>query len=535
MLGVLVGSLLMKDVESCSRILYGDNKGQYFAGRSMDWMEDLGTNLWKWPRGLTRVGAKGADPMTWTSKYGSVIADVVYGATSDGMNEVGFGANLLYLAEAEYGYDADNMNGKMGMAIGAYLQYILDMFGTVQEAVDQMSKEEFKIRAPILPNGKPATIHVSLQDSSGDSAILEYLEGSLVIHHGPQYTVMTNSPTYDKQLALTGYWRDVGGLNFLPGTHRAADRFVRLDWHMTATPKFNTTRESIAAVMSMMRFVSVPIGIADPEKPNIATTLWRTTQDLSNLRYFFDDALSPNVFWTDLNNLDFRPEAKIQKLVTADHPWLGGDVSGDYQDQDEGFEWLDLEEDPDDHHNRTCSEHTTACNCMYPCGWSTQAGKCTGAAESRTTCRECPSMDKCIDNTCVDAACPVEYDAFRVCQCTFNCEKEGNCCEDAGVCFNKQFCITGRREASGKQLKSTIKPVASAQHCSAKCQENAQCQLFEYNTNKKACKLFGTFGGMTATIKSERMKGGRFSRSSFIGTNGCHTIVDNECVPGDCM
>ena len=39
---------------------------------------------------------------------------------------------------------------------------------------------------------------------------------------------MTNSPSYDQQLAINTYWKDVGGLKFLPGTSRAADRFARM-------------------------------------------------------------------------------------------------------------------------------------------------------------------------------------------------------------------------------------------------------------------------------------------------------------------
>jgi choloylglycine hydrolase len=38
---------------------------------------------------------------------------------------------------------------------------------------------------------------------------------------------MTNSPTYDQQLALNRYWEQIGGTTMLPGTNRAADRFVR--------------------------------------------------------------------------------------------------------------------------------------------------------------------------------------------------------------------------------------------------------------------------------------------------------------------
>jgi len=65
---------------------------------------------------------------------------------------------------------------------------------TVAEAVDVLGKEPFQIIAPPLPDGKPLTIHLSLSDASGDSAILEYLDGKLVIHHSKAYKIMTNSP-----------------------------------------------------------------------------------------------------------------------------------------------------------------------------------------------------------------------------------------------------------------------------------------------------------------------------------------------------
>jgi penicillin V acylase-like amidase (Ntn superfamily) len=37
---------------------------------------------------------------------------------------------------------------------------------------------------------------------TGDSAIVEYIQGKKVIHHDHKNQVMTNSPTFDEQLAL---------------------------------------------------------------------------------------------------------------------------------------------------------------------------------------------------------------------------------------------------------------------------------------------------------------------------------------------
>lgn len=77
---------------------------------------------------------------------------------------------------------------------------------------------------------KSTTVHLSLSDPSGDNAILEYIDGELVIHHDPSYTVMTNDPIFEQQLAIADYWKEIPGKIFLPGTNRAADRFVRASY-----------------------------------------------------------------------------------------------------------------------------------------------------------------------------------------------------------------------------------------------------------------------------------------------------------------
>ncbi len=40
--------------------------------------------------------------------------------------------------------------------------------------------------------------------------------------------------------------------------------------------------------MSVMRAVSVPLGITTPDQPNISSTMWRTVSDQKNLVYYFD-------------------------------------------------------------------------------------------------------------------------------------------------------------------------------------------------------------------------------------------------------
>ncbi|BAQ16218.1 linear amide C-N hydrolase [Methyloceanibacter caenitepidi] len=323
----VAGSVTVSD--ACTRILYETGSKDFIVGRSMDWADNTQTNLWAFPKGMERNGGVGEGSFTWTSKYGSVIATIYDVATVDGMNEAGLVGNVLYLAESDYG-PADA--GKPKMSVGGWLQYVLDSFATVSEAVDALKADPFTVVAPNLPNGKAATGHVALSDPSGDSAIFEYLDGKLVIHQGPQTTVMTNSPPYDQQLAINTYWTGIGGSTFLPGTNRAADRFVRASYFLSASPKFEDKRTALASVASMVRAVSVPVGVKDPSKPNIATTQWRTYADQGIKRYYYDSVFNPGLFWVDLDKLDLSEGAATKKLDLTSFPILAGEVSGSFQD-----------------------------------------------------------------------------------------------------------------------------------------------------------------------------------------------------------
>lgn len=74
---------------ACTRAVYFGKEGQTVTGRTMDWLEDMQSNLRIFPRGMARGGHMGKESLKWTSKYGSVIASGYESGTSDGMNEKG--------------------------------------------------------------------------------------------------------------------------------------------------------------------------------------------------------------------------------------------------------------------------------------------------------------------------------------------------------------------------------------------------------------------------------------------------------------
>ncbi|MDI9817893.1 MULTISPECIES: linear amide C-N hydrolase [unclassified Legionella] len=334
----------------CTRALYISDDNLVITGRNMDWKEDMASNLYLFPAGIQRNGSAGNNSVQWRSKYGSVVTAGYDAGSTDGMNEKGLVANLLYLVDSCY---PEPLKSRPDLAISMWLQYTLDNFETVKDAVDILRSEPFNLLPVLLPNGDLSPLHLSLSDSSGDSAIFEYIDGKLCIHHGKEYKVMTNSPPYDRQIILNEYWKEIGGLIFLPGTNRSADRFVRTSFlldkipkklipqYIRGIPKQSFTYQAVAEVLSLMRAVSVPLGITTPEQPNISSTIWRTVSDQINLTYYFDSATRPNTFWVDFANLDFSPGRPIRKLRLQDGEIYAGEVSAEFNDS-ESFSFLSV-------------------------------------------------------------------------------------------------------------------------------------------------------------------------------------------------
>lgn len=328
--------------EACTRVVYKGPQNNILTARSMDWRDEIPANLWVFPKGIDRTGQTGPKSVKWTSKYGSLISSTWDIASADGMNEKGLVANMLWLGESQYP-KFDAKGSKKGLAISLWAQYYLDNFSTVKEAVDFSRKEPFVVVSDNIPGTERfTTVHLSISDASGDNAVFEYINGKLVIHHDPSYTVMTNSPIFEEQLALNNYWKGIPGTVMLPGTNRAADRFVRASYYINAIPKTADTRTAVASVFSVIRNCSVPYGISSPTEPNISSTRWRSVSDQKNLVYYFETVFTPSTFWVDLKDFDLSAKGKVMKLDLSNYQTYHGKSNTDFKETP-SFKFLGLE------------------------------------------------------------------------------------------------------------------------------------------------------------------------------------------------
>lgn len=316
---------------ACSRIVYSGPNNTVITARSMDWAFDMMTNIWIFPAGMDRDGAIGSNTIKWKSKYGSIVASAYEMCSSDGMNEKGLVASILWLSESEYPVRGT----KPGLSVAAWVQYVLDNCATVEEVVNTLKKEEFDVVGLYVP-GKDiyGTLHLIVSDASGDNAIFEFIGGKLVVHHDRKYVVATNSPTYDKQLALAEYWNSINGLDMLPGTHKSEDRFVRATYYLNSIIKTDDIRTALTSTFGVIRNISVPFGIKTPEldRPNLSSTRWRTVYDHKNRIFYFEEANCPSVIFVDFKEADFSEKAPVKKLTLMNGEVYYGNVIKEFKE-----------------------------------------------------------------------------------------------------------------------------------------------------------------------------------------------------------
>ena len=351
----------------CSRVLWNDKEKVATArvggrkvplavvGRVMDWaFDEYKADLWILPPGGKRDGRTKLNPIRWPIKYGSLVVPVSWpvmrngkqvevATSTDGINQKGLAGHTLWLGRTKYP-ELDGTKPTLNIAI--WLQYYLDQFATVEEALKDAKKRRFHL-VPV-PIGKiGGKLHLTLEDRSGSSAVIEYVDGEQHAHKGPGYSVVTNSLSCDMQ-------RDADyeeykeqfqrGRIRLPTTTNSNHRFVRAKHYLEHLPKATDERETVAYLMSVLRNVSYPFGGSDPLVPQdeaIPSTRWRSAINLPQSVYYFESTTRPNIFWVVISDLKF---GTFQKLDLPGRPDPVGNVASQFAEVPESFAWPEPED-----------------------------------------------------------------------------------------------------------------------------------------------------------------------------------------------
>lgn len=319
--------VLIETSHACSRILHQGSTA-VFVGRNMDWFRNAKLKMAVFPRGIKQQGGDDAKALKWVSRYGSMVFvvfdDDIPESTSDGINEKGFTVEVNALSETDYGHSS----AKATISQLKWAQFYLDSFANVKEAVAFAKKDTLQIQPFFFESlNRTLGIHLSLADTSGDSAIIEYLDGQVHIYHDKRYKVLTNDPNYYQQLDNLSMYSDFGGEKSLPGSFSSSDRFVRGAFYEKQLPNSNVLKEEIYSLLSVMENVSQVERSTTPDKPYASRTIWRNVADLTHKTYYFQSREQRQLISFSLDAFNLNKNAPILEYYPENHPDHTGNVS----------------------------------------------------------------------------------------------------------------------------------------------------------------------------------------------------------------
>jgi len=249
-----------------------------------------------WPFSL-----KPTPRLNWTSRYGSVTYNVFGREFPDGgMNEAGLYVGEMTLLGTVWPRDPRVPR----MYHHQWVQYLLDSFATVDEALASLSKA--------LPEGH---WHFFLADRDGDVAVVEFLERGSVVYTGEAlpYKILCNDP-YDAEL------RDLRGHSGFGGTKEPEPHYESED------PRFRW-----AAIMLRDYADDVPAvdyAFAVLNRLDLGNWKWAVVCDIPSARLYVRTSLAPKIRWVDFASLDFGCSALPQALDI--NRGLEGDVADQF-------------------------------------------------------------------------------------------------------------------------------------------------------------------------------------------------------------
>lgn len=340
----------------CTRVFNNYDLQFLSTARNMDWATQLPTTLFSFKYSTEdsrkKIGVDKSDninanrALRWTAKYDSVVTMVgpeSNYAASDGINSEGLVANVLYDCNANYGKPSPKPNSNLNIL--RWVQFVLDTCASVQDVVNTFDPEVTKnpitlIGAEVPGTGKPASLHLSVSDLQGRSAIIEIDNGEYQIYSDVDkpisYRVMTNEPNYATQIVLNQYWRwqwskeNIFPSNTLPGGPFPSDRFARASFYLNHLYAPKSIDDSLAQSKSIVMNASVPVNfnsealLISQDHPNIAQTLWTTIASHNSLTYYFCNARLAEGAWIDMKNTEFPLPNTTSRFTVVNEQRIDG-------------------------------------------------------------------------------------------------------------------------------------------------------------------------------------------------------------------
>ena len=262
------------------------------------------------PRGLTRTGlwpgVTGTN-VTWRSRFASLTFSLVgYPYAWAGVNERGLTFSTMELA---YATECPPPDERPALDSGLWIQYMLDTCETVEDVI----AAESRVRMMTAD-------HYLVADRHGRRAVLEFLDGRMVVHddQSQDIWVLTNT-TYHWLLQV---WERFLQQGHYDSNDSSIRRFL-----------IGASRVSQLGAVSnadAVQFVFDTLWEMRGERFSIHTSQWSIVFDTKRSKAYFRTASHPEVREVSLFDFSLHCSGGVRMLqIQAD---LSGDVSGHFRD-----------------------------------------------------------------------------------------------------------------------------------------------------------------------------------------------------------
>ncbi len=328
LLAALIGLGVPPAALACTKLVWATDEFGVFIARSEDFDFHTKPMLEVRARGQHYIspGAE-SNRAQWTSKYSSIMITLLDITSVEGFNEQGLSVSALSLDEDSDEIPASNDEPVLNNVM--IVPYVLDNFASVKDAVEGLQRLRI-VRGNLSDNLK-AEGHYAIQDATGDSAMIEIVDGVFKAYHGREYNVLANSPTYDQHLAA---WEKVKpadpsmyvGSFPIPGNTSSEHRFIRGKYMLEALPQPNSHINGILRINSALPVVPVSIvGRVVGGRPITSATQYTATYNLTEqvlyIRYQYEETFTQ--YHVDFKRLN---DGK-NYLLDATSPMLAGDIT----------------------------------------------------------------------------------------------------------------------------------------------------------------------------------------------------------------
>ncbi len=289
----------------CTTFIIKDDSNLVF-GRNLDWFVEEGLVIAN-QRGIVKQALifPPEKPAEWVSKYGSVTFNQVgrempYG----GINEAGLVVENMVLMSSQY----PQADERPAINEVQWIQYMLDNYATVKELIEG---------AKLIRIGQASTkLHYLICDKNGDGAIIEYIDGKLIIHSGDNLPiqVLTNSQ-YKSSVDFNKQF-DSKTQNF------SLYRFGKAA-QMVSEYKKREPADIIDYSFGILNSVC-------SKKKALHPTKWRIVYDIGNMKIYFRTSKHPEIKHIDISKFDFSCEQPYRVLNMAIEQ--AGDATEDFID-----------------------------------------------------------------------------------------------------------------------------------------------------------------------------------------------------------